>query len=147
MADLQKGRDAYDKGDYATALEEWKPLALGGDGGAQFNLALMYDTGTGVSEDAEVAVKWYTLSALQGIVKAQTNLGVMYATGRGAKPYIVIAYMWLHIASLNGDAGAVDAKKIIVKSMTQAQVEEAEKLAAVYIKKIEIGDNEPSKFN
>ena len=147
MADLQKGRDAYDKGDYATALEEWKPLALGGDGGAQFNLALMYDTGTGVAEDAEVAVKWYTLSALQGIVKAQTNLGVMYATGRGAKPYSVMAYMWLHIASLNGDAGAIDAKTIIVKSMTQAQVEEAEKLAAVYIKKMEIGDKEPSTFN
>lgn len=51
------------------------------------------------------------------------------------------------MALLNGDAGAVDATKIIVNSMNQAQVEEAEKLVAVYINKIEIGDNEPNKFN
>ena len=26
-ADLQKGLDAYERGDYATALKEWTPLA------------------------------------------------------------------------------------------------------------------------
>jgi len=30
-ADLQKGLDAYNKKDYATALREWKPLAEQGD--------------------------------------------------------------------------------------------------------------------
>jgi hypothetical protein len=29
-ADLQKGHAAYDSGDYATALREWKPLAKQG---------------------------------------------------------------------------------------------------------------------
>ena len=30
-ADLEKGWAAYDRGDYATALREWKPLAEQGD--------------------------------------------------------------------------------------------------------------------
>ena len=37
-ADNQKGMDAYNRGDYATALREWKPLAEQGNARAQFNL-------------------------------------------------------------------------------------------------------------
>ena len=37
-ADFQKGVDAYDRGDYAAALREWKPLAEQGHASAQFNL-------------------------------------------------------------------------------------------------------------
>ena len=38
-ADLNKGWDAYLKGDYTTALKEFKPLAEGGDKHAQYLLA------------------------------------------------------------------------------------------------------------
>jgi len=31
QADFQTGMDAYDQGDYATALKEWRPLAEQGD--------------------------------------------------------------------------------------------------------------------
>ena len=41
--DFQKGFDAYGKGDYKTALKEWRPLAEQGDADAQYNLAVMYD--------------------------------------------------------------------------------------------------------
>ena len=37
-ADFQKGWDAYEKGDYATALREWRPLADQGIAGTQNNL-------------------------------------------------------------------------------------------------------------
>ena len=40
-ADFQKGGDAYNRGDYATALREWKPLAEQGDAGAQYGLGVM----------------------------------------------------------------------------------------------------------
>ena len=40
---FQKGLDAYNKGDYATALLEWKPLAAQGDAPAQANLGVMYE--------------------------------------------------------------------------------------------------------
>ena len=41
-ADLQKGQTAYDRGDYATALREWKPLAEQGNAEAQLYLGWMY---------------------------------------------------------------------------------------------------------
>ena len=47
-ADFQKGMDAAQTGDFATALREWKPLAEQGDGDAQFNLGQMYYYGVGV---------------------------------------------------------------------------------------------------
>ena len=36
-ADYQAGSDAYDRGDYATALREWRTLAEQGDAGAQYS--------------------------------------------------------------------------------------------------------------
>ena len=47
--DVQKGWDAYDKKDYATALREWKPFAERGDAYAQTNLGFMYAKGVGGS--------------------------------------------------------------------------------------------------
>ena len=72
--DFQKGLTAAQSGDYATALREWKPLAVQGDASAQSNLGLMYRNGKGVPQDYKTAVKWYTLAAEQGDAYAQTNL-------------------------------------------------------------------------
>ena len=41
-ADFDDGVAAYEAGDYATALKEWRPLAEQGDAEAQFNLGKMY---------------------------------------------------------------------------------------------------------
>ena len=46
--DFEKGLAAYDAGDYATALQEWKPLTEARNKAAQYNLALMYNNGRGV---------------------------------------------------------------------------------------------------
>ena len=80
-ADFQKGLDAAERGDYATALREWEPLAKQGDADAQNNLGVMYEEGKGVSQDYETAVKWYTLAAEQGDADVQNNLGFMYEKG------------------------------------------------------------------
>jgi uncharacterized protein len=40
-ADFQDGMDAYDRGDYATAVQEWRPLAEQGVARAQNNLGIM----------------------------------------------------------------------------------------------------------
>lgn len=49
----------------------------------QYRLGLLYATGTGVPQDYDQAVKWYTKSAEQGHPTAQYNLGVMYENGIG----------------------------------------------------------------
>ena len=50
---------AYESGDYAAALSEWKPRAELGDANAQYNMARLFRWGYGVPEDHEAAVKWY----------------------------------------------------------------------------------------
>ncbi len=54
---------AYHRGDYATALREWRPLAEQGSAIAQNNLGLMYSEGLGVPKDYAQAHKWYNLAA------------------------------------------------------------------------------------
>ena len=81
--DFQKGVNAYEKGDYATALKEWTPFADQGHAKAQYNLGVAYANGEGVFQDYKTAVKWYILSAEQGNAKAQYNLGIMYDNGKG----------------------------------------------------------------
>ena len=58
--------DAYAKGDYATALHAWQPLAEQGDARAQYNLGVMYAEGEGVPQDYKAAVQWYRRAAEQG---------------------------------------------------------------------------------
>ena len=65
-ADFQTGSDAYDRGDYATALEEWRPLAEQGHAEAQYHLGVMYDEGTGVSKDNVFAYMWFSVAASMG---------------------------------------------------------------------------------
>ena len=104
--DSQKGLAAYNAGDYATALQEWKPLAEAGDDGAQYNLGLMYHKGMGVLQDDAAAVKWWRLAAEQGNVKAQHNLGVMYDNGMGVLQDYAEAVKWYRLAAEQGVARA-----------------------------------------
>ena len=81
--EIDKGYKAYNDGDYATALKEWKPLAEQGYAFAQYNLGILYEYGNGVPKDYAEAVKWYRLSAEQGYAISQYSLGLMYSNGYG----------------------------------------------------------------
>ena len=105
-ADYQKGVDAYDRGDYATALREWKPLAEQGDANAQLGLGWMYRKGRGVAQDDKTAVKWYRLAAEQGDAFAQYNLGLMYNNGDGVPQDYKTAVKWYILAAEQGNASA-----------------------------------------
>ena len=104
--DYQKGLAAYIAGDYATALQEWTPLAEAGDVSAQYNLGIMYDNGQGVPQDYAEAVRWYRLAADQGYANAQSNLGNMYRRGDGAPQDYAEAARWYRLAADQGYANA-----------------------------------------
>ncbi len=65
-ADFEAGWQAYKRGDYATALKEFRALAEQGDADAQFNLGVMYAEGRGVPKDYVQAYMWLSLAAAQG---------------------------------------------------------------------------------
>ena len=65
-ADWDEGRAAYERGDYATAIREWRPLAKQGYAIAQNSLGSMYRHGDGVAKDFVLAHMWYNLVAVKG---------------------------------------------------------------------------------
>jgi TPR repeat protein len=127
--DFDKGSEAYFAGDYATALQEWRPLAEQGDAEAQASLGYMYDNGYGVIQDYTEVVNWYRKAAEQGYASAQTNLGIMYYDGNGVLQDAVIAHMWYNISSANGDATGSHNRRVIERRMPSEQIAEAQALA------------------
>ncbi|MEY4269102.1 MAG: hypothetical protein RLZZ58_318 [Pseudomonadota bacterium] len=119
LADVKAGVDAWERGDYPTAVAEWRPLAIAGDPDAQFNLGQAYKLGRGVPVDLSQAETWYRRAADQGHLQAEDNLGlVMFSANKrnDAMPYIVRAaargepraqYV-LGTAHFNGDLAARD---------------------------------------
>ena len=124
--------EAYERGDYATALAGFQNYAEQGDAEAQFNLGGMYVNGEGVPEDDAEAVRWYRLGAEQGYAPAQAILGGMYAIGKGVPKDDVTAYAWLNIAAAQGQSSANEGKEQVAKYMTQSQVAKAQKLSREY---------------
>ncbi|MDE2830530.1 MAG: S41 family peptidase [Gemmatimonadota bacterium] len=104
--DYQDGRTAYNRGDYATALKELRPLAEQGHAGAQYFIGYMYYKGQGVDQDGEEAVKWLRKAAEQGDVKAQYLLGYMCYKGQGVGQDSEEAQKWLRKAAEQGHAKA-----------------------------------------
>ena len=59
-AGYEEGVQAADRGDYATAIKEWQPLADQGDPRAQFRIGLSYDNGEGVAGFREKIATGYS---------------------------------------------------------------------------------------
>ena len=105
-ANFLAGEDAYLREDYERALEEWHPLAKGGNADAQNMLGYMYRYGQGVPQDFEQARQWYRLAADQGHARAQNNLGAMYRQGLGVPQDYEEALRWFRRAAEQGNGGA-----------------------------------------
>ncbi len=105
-AGLDEGMAAAKRGDHATALREWRPLAEQGNAKAQFFLGVMYDRGLGVTQDYAEAVRWYRKAAEQGHAEAQHDLGVMYGEGQGVPQDYAEAVRWYRKAAEQGHAYA-----------------------------------------
>ena len=129
--DFDKAMDAYDAGDYQTAVQQLLPLAEQGNANAQFGLGFMYGNGEGVLQDHKEAVRWYRLAAEQGEATAQFNLGLRYVNGKGVLQDYITAHMWLNIASANGHKNAQKARDLVASIMSQADISKATEHARI----------------
>lgn len=129
--DFELGLAAYDRGDFETAITEWRPIAEQGDARAQFNLGVIHFNGQGVPHDPTVAAKWYRAAADQGYGLAQANLAFLYETGQGVLQNFVEAYKWSALAARNGVAR--DPRRgDLAATMTAEQVATAEQAVALW---------------
>ncbi|MGH8809886.1 MAG: tetratricopeptide repeat protein [Noviherbaspirillum sp.] len=86
---------------------EWtRQAALQGNVEAQYNVALKYDKGIGVTRDYRQAVSWYRNAAEQGHREAQYNLAGMYDSGQGIAKNNRYALDWYRKAAEQGNPDA-----------------------------------------
>ncbi len=84
-ADFKDGGEAYLKGDYKTAANEFIPLAKRGDHRAMYALGAMYSAGHGVEKDLKKSFKLFSEAAKNGRADAMYKLGLMHEEGQGIK--------------------------------------------------------------
>ena len=109
-ADFASAKRAYEKKDYAAALNEFTPLAQQGDADAQLFLGKMYMMGEGVLKDSDQALKWFKASAAQGNGDAQFFVGSIYLMPRKD---VVEGAKWLR---LSAEQGSQDAQWLLGKA-------------------------------
>ncbi len=102
FAGFEEGVDAFMRGDYPRAANEWAPLAKSGDPDAARNLARLYHEGLGVRQDFSQARKLYQVAAKKCNATAQNNLGLLLLNGQGGEKDPVEAFRLFHSAANQG---------------------------------------------
>jgi len=102
QADGMSGFQAFERGDYATALKEFQVLADQNVPAAQAALGQMYLQGLGVQQDYATAAKWLTPAATSGNAAAQAQLSTLYLLGMGVAKDEKQAAYWTKRAADHG---------------------------------------------
>ncbi|MEZ0244780.1 MAG: SPOR domain-containing protein [Sphingomonas sp.] len=99
---VKQGVDAWERGDYKTAVDKWRGPAIAGNPDAQFNLGQAYKLGRGVPADLNMAEEWYRKAAVQGHPQAEDNYGLaLFQNGKRTE-----AVAWLEKSAARGEPRA-----------------------------------------
>jgi TPR repeat protein len=117
--------------DFAKAKKFFKTAATGnliriwyrhGHADAQYELAMMLQSGSGGKPDHSAAESWFLQAAEQGNPRSQLALAKMYFNGGGIKRNIEQAFFWSSIAAASlSDTALKEAEQI--RDQAQAQLD------------------------
>ena len=113
FADWKAGLDAYNAGDFQTALKNWIPLAEQGYANSQYSLGLMY--------------------VEQGFF--QSLLALIVDDKQGVLQDNVYAHMWANIAANQGNDEGSKLRDELEEKMTSDDISQAQNLASECITK------------
>lgn len=119
---LQAGLEAYQEGDYPTALRKLIPLANQGNATAQLRLGVMNDMGQGVVKNAQRAAMRYRQAANQGNAEAQFHLGEKYEFGQGVTQNKPFALKWYNKSAAQQYRPAQAKLEIDVRKVAQIKL-------------------------
>lgn len=121
-AGYYEGFEAYVRGDYELARDEWEKVAKPDGPGmdlsdltsneraemadAQYALGLLYWNGRGVAVDFPRSAEWLQQAAEMGHAEAQLKLGYMYINGKGMPQNYPLAKKWLKASAEQGNMDA-----------------------------------------
>ncbi len=107
MADYQSGLDAYNRGDYTTALHDWKAVVIPPHPAifaeTHYAIGMLYWTGQGVTKDYFEASKWMHQAADLNHAGAQAKLGYLYTEGIAVEQNYEQAFHWFTRAARQGN--------------------------------------------
>ncbi|MFC1797337.1 SPOR domain-containing protein [Pseudomonadota bacterium] len=114
QADYQTGLEAYQQGNFETAITEWQKVAESPPGAIPpatraetlYAIGMLYWLGQGVQQDTTESASWLKLAAELNHPGAQTKLGFLYSTGQGVKQSNFEALKWWQMAANQSDADA-----------------------------------------
>ena len=86
------------------AFEMYLEAAEEGEPEAQFNVAVMLDSGRGVRSDIKEAAIWYARAAAHGNRRAAYNLALLYSNGEGVPKNEGVAQAWFVASGLSASA-------------------------------------------
>ena len=128
-AEYAAGLQAYNAGNFETAILELQPLVERGHSGAELMLGVMYLRGQGYRQDEGLAAVWMYKAARKGEAGAQLVLGSQLLYGRGVRRNVREALMWLSLAGESGvDSVAAQAaiyRDDAIRFLSPREVEEA----------------------
>jgi uncharacterized protein len=120
---------------YKKAAAWWYKSARQGNVEAQYNIGNMHYKGQGMAQNHTKSSEWWQKAAEQGHGMAQFRLGRLYRKGEGVVLDYEQAYMWLLIASEHGQEMSGEFREEVVKSMTDIQIANAQRLAREWVEK------------
>lgn len=104
--DYELGLYELNRGSFKAALAQFEPLAMDGFSPAQYQLAIMYKEGYGVTKNLQKTVELLTLAANQNDSDAQFNLSLLYSEGEGVKKDLTKAFTLMQKSAKKGLASA-----------------------------------------
>lgn len=125
----QKGIQAFQRGDYETALKHLDPAAKAGDADAIYVLGQMYASGRGVKKDEKRAAEYFNDAAERGNADAQQSLGAALMLGEGIKQDMVEALKWFIISARAGNKGSAAYTQKVGRFLTRDMQREARTMA------------------
>lgn len=112
---LRNAQALLAKQKYNAALVAFKEQAHLGNGLAQFNVALFYDLGWGITPQRPIACQWYQKAAKNNMPAAMQSLGQCFLQGHGVEKNHKLAYDWFIKAFEQGIAdGACQAGELLL---------------------------------
>ena len=91
------------------------------EAGAQYQLGIMYSTGTNRKKDAAQAAAWFRRAAHQNHADAQFELGNHYLKGEGVELNAAEAFYWICRAEQNGHKLATAKLNSAARALTLSE--------------------------
>jgi Caspase domain/Sel1 repeat len=115
---------AYDRANFSTSLQVWKPQAEQGDPQAQVYVGEIFEKGLGTTPDLAQAAFWYQKAADQGYSRGLADLAYLYEKGLGVpKDPVKALNLYRQSAGISNDDLTFASEVSAAKSEAASQIE------------------------